>query len=94
MQQPKDLSVGQRIGENHLPRERGQYLDVTWLQGNIRYIALQWSLICPCKVLHIHISRLASNFRHTTGWKAEKHKASIIGQISSSTGETSTIFQL
>ena len=53
MQQPIDQSVGQR---KDIP---GQYLDIAlipgilpWLQGNIRYITLQWPLICPRKVLH------------------------------------------
>ena len=42
MQQPTDQSVGQR---KDVPRY--------WLQSNIRYIALQWPLIHPRKVLHM-----------------------------------------
>ena len=43
MQQPTNQSVGQRID---VPR---QYLDIALVPG---HIALQWPLICPCKVLH------------------------------------------
>ena len=59
MQQPTDQSVDQ--GKD-VPRQYldialipWQYLDMPWLQGNIRYIALQWPLICPHKVLHHNI---------------------------------------
>ena len=41
MQQPTDKSVGQR---KHVS---GQYLDIALVEGNIRYIALLWPLICP-----------------------------------------------
>ena len=37
MQQPIDQSVGQRIGESHLPRK---YLDTALVVDNIRYIIL------------------------------------------------------
>ena len=61
LQQPTDQSIGQRMGESHLP---GQYLDIAlilgqyldnyiaqaWLQGNVRYIGLQRLLICPHRV--------------------------------------------
>ena len=47
MQQPTDQSVGQR---KDVP---GQYLDTALVPGQYLDIALQWSLICPHKVLHI-----------------------------------------
>ena len=61
LQQPTDQSIGQRMGESHLP---GQYLDIAlilgqyldnyiaqaWLQGYVRYIGLQRLLICPHRV--------------------------------------------
>ena len=46
MKKLTDQSVGQR---KDVP---GQYIDIARLQGNIRYIALQWPLIRPRKVLH------------------------------------------
>ena len=49
MQQPTDQSVGQRID---VPGNIGQYLDIALVAGNIRYIALQWPLICPCIVTY------------------------------------------
>ena len=58
IQQPTDQSVGQRIDVPtqylDIPLVTGQYLDIAWLKGDIKYIALG---VCKC-VRELEINNL------------------------------------